>query len=111
MPAATTFRTSTQVAQMRALAQERMDDSPFGQAYEGGVIDTLDWLSGVGAAPNVGPASGYPHAAADEDAIATERLASCDLEHEVRGTPASWRPGAVAVTIAWFLGMREQSPA
>lgn len=93
---------------MRAIAEARMDDSAFGQAWEGGVIDALDWVSGVG---DTGPASGYAHAAADEDAIATEWLAARALEHEVRGTPASWRPGAVAKTLSWVRGIIEDSPA
>lgn len=102
------FRTPTQVAQMRAIAEARRDGSAFGEAWEGGVIDALDWVSGVG---DTGPASGYAHAAADEGAIKTERLAACDLEHEVRGTPASWRPGGVAKALGWLLGIIEDSPA
>jgi hypothetical protein len=104
-------RTPTAVAQMRALAQARRDGSPFGEAWEGGVIDALDWVCGVGDGFNTGPASEYAHAASDEDAIATEWLAARDREHENRGTSGSWRAGGVAAALAWYRGISDETPA
>jgi hypothetical protein len=94
----------------RARAQMKRDDwGPVAPLYavEGqAVMDTVDWLTGVTV---TGPATDEDHVAT-EDTVADELMRALDDEHAVRGTDASWRPGAIARTLKAYTDPRAEPP-
>lgn len=88
---------------MRASADRKHREwgpaSPFMRERMAGVLAAIAWLRGEGPAP----ASGERLDGANPSHVRAEWLAARDLEHRLRGTPDSWRPGGVAQTLAWFM--------
>jgi hypothetical protein len=101
MTAPSLARTSVEVAGLRAEAEWKLAEhggDPYMAVTMQAVIDTLDWLAGHGPAPISGP-----ELAADEYGVELEETRAFDAERAASGE-AMWRPGRVAVTLAYLAG-------